>query len=60
MPSEISRFLTKLKIASEYGQKAARFMEAKMSISYMKDRVIMDGGWQGLDNENTIEWNLAN
>ena len=42
--SEISRFLTKSKIASEYGQKAVRFMEAKMSISYVKDRLIMAVG----------------
>ena len=34
-------FLEQLKIASEYGQKAVRFMEAKMSIIYVKDRPIM-------------------
>jgi hypothetical protein len=33
--------LNKSKIASEYGQKAVRFMEAKMSIICVKDRPIM-------------------
>jgi hypothetical protein len=40
-PSEIGHFLNKSKSASEYGQKAVRFMEAKMSISYVKVRPIM-------------------
>ncbi len=44
MPLEIGRFLSKSKIASEFGQKAVRFMEAKMSISYVKDRLIMGVG----------------
>ena len=41
LPSEISRFLNKSKTASEFGPKAVRFMEAKMRISYVKDRPIM-------------------
>ncbi len=41
LPSEISHFLNKSKIASKYGQKDVRFMEAKMSICYVKDRPIM-------------------
>ena len=44
MPLEVGRFLNKSKIASEFGQKAVRFMEAKMSISYVKDRLIMGVG----------------
>ena len=40
-PLEIDRFLNKSKIASEFGLKAVRFMEAKMSISYVKARPIM-------------------
>jgi hypothetical protein len=36
--------LTKSKIASEYGQKAVRFMEAKMNIGYVKARPIMAVG----------------
>ena len=34
-------------------------MDAKMSISYVKDRPDY-GGWQDLDNENSFDWNLAN
>ena len=41
LPSEIGHFLNKSKSASEYGQKAVRFMEAKVSFSYVKDRPIM-------------------
>ena len=44
LPLEISRFLTKSKLASGYGQEAVRFTEAKMSISYVKDRPIMAVG----------------
>jgi hypothetical protein len=44
LPLPISRFLTKSKIASECGQKAIRFMEVKMSISYVKARPIMAVG----------------
>ena len=41
LPSETSHFLNKSKIASEYGPKAVRFMEAKMSICCVKARPIM-------------------
>jgi hypothetical protein len=44
LPPEISRFLNKSKTASEFGQKAVGFMDAKMSISYVKDRPIMAVG----------------
>ena len=44
LPSEISRFLTESKITSEYGQKAVRFMVAKMNISYVKAKPNMAAG----------------
>ena len=41
--------MNKSKTASEFGQKAVRFMEAKMRISYVKDRQIMAAGRIGMN-----------
>ena len=41
MVTSISHLSSKSNSALEYGLKAVRFMEAKMSISYVKDRAVL-------------------